>query len=126
MRNELQKRSGAKDGAQPLWRRWLTLACLLVVGFATSAQAVHVHGQVLPHEQHQVSLPADASQLPGSEAGCQLCVGMHSAMVAPASVPVVVAVVERQVQFVALEERAPETQWHYAMFSRPPPVLETR
>ncbi len=125
MRTNFQRRRGAKDGAQPLWRRWLALACLLVVGFASSAQAVHVHGQILPHEQHQVGVPADASQLPGSEASCPLCVAMHSAMPVLSAVPATYWVVEMQARVAVAEDRAPETQWHYAMFSRPPPAVES-
>jgi len=124
-RDKFQFRRGAVDGVQPLWRRWFAVACLVLVGFVSSAQAVHVHGQFMPHQEQQVSAVVADSQLPGSEASCPLCVAMHSTMPATAAVPATQMVVEKQVVPGAVVERVPETQWHYAMFSRPPPAVET-
>jgi hypothetical protein len=101
--------------------RALALACLLVVSVASSAQAVHAHGRWLLQQQAQADAPADASQVPGGETHCLLCLAMHSAL------PVQVRV--EPVQLVLVEQLppttagfAPETVWHFARFSRPPPV----
>ena len=120
MKHRNQLRSGI--GAQPLWQRVLAIACLLLVGFASSAQAVHVHGQWLPDSHVHASAAADASQLPGSEADCPLCVAMHSAMPATIAVPTTALVADETARVSLVAERVPETQWHYAGFSRPPPV----
>jgi hypothetical protein len=122
--NRLQTRRGMVDDAQPLWRRWLAVACLLVVGFASSAQAVHVHGEFLPHHETRASAAVDASQLPGSEASCLLCVAMHSAMPVSAVAPATEIVAEKRAVVVAAVDRLPDTAWHFAMFSRPPPAVE--
>jgi len=112
---------GAGAASQPLWLRMLALACVLLVGIASSAQAVHIHGDLLPHHDAQVQQSVDASQLPGSEASCPLCVAMHSAL------PVSSHVAETRLVLVvctvaAVEDRLPVSQWHFANFSRPPPV----
>jgi hypothetical protein len=99
----------------------LAFACLLLVAGASSVQAVHIHGQWLPKNAAQVGAPADASQLPGGEDHCPLCVAMHSALPVTAHVePARLVLVECKV--VLGVDRAPETAWHFAMFSRPPPV----
>lgn len=105
--------------------RVVALACLLLVGAASSAQAIHIHGRWLPDNAAKVSTSADASQLPGGEDRCQLCQTMHSTGL-PVSVrvePVRLVLVEtRPTQVV---DKTPDSQWHFAMFSRPPPVVET-
>jgi hypothetical protein len=104
--------------------RLLALACLLLVSVASSAQAAHIHGQWLPDHAQKAGAPADASQLPGGEEHCSLCVAMHSALpVAQRVAPVHLLVSETRV--VTAEDRAPDALWHFALFSRPPPVLET-
>jgi len=99
----------------------LATACLLLVGFASSAQVVHIHGDWLPHHAAQVGSAADASQLPGGEEHCPLCVAMHSALpVATKTVATTLVLVECRLAMVA--DRLPSSQWHFAMFSRPPPA----
>jgi hypothetical protein len=102
--------------------RLLAFACLLFVGVVGSVQAVHIHGKWLPRNAALAGAPADASQLPGGEERCPLCVAMHSTLpVSNRIQPVrLVAVVCRPLPAV---QRAPEAQWHFAMFSRPPPAL---
>jgi hypothetical protein len=100
----------------------LAAACVLLVGMASSAQVTHIHGQWLPEHAQKAAAPADASQLPGGEEHCPLCVAMHSALpvalqVAPAQMVVVVC------RLASLVDRVPATQWHFAMFSRPPPAV---
>jgi hypothetical protein len=112
---------GAVEHAHPLWLRVLTFACLLLVVGASSVQAIHIHGEWLPQNAvHAGSLP-DGSQVPGGEEHCPLCVVMHSALPVAAHVDVLrLVLVECKV--VQAVNHAPETLWHYAMFSRPPPV----
>jgi len=112
---------GVGEQAHPLWLRVLTFACLLLMVGASSAQAIHIHGQWLPQSAvHAGSLP-DGSQEPGGEEHCPLCMVMHSALPVAMHVDVLqlVLVECKPVQAV---NHAPETLWHYAMFSRPPPV----
>ena len=112
---------GAGEQAHPLWMRVLTLACLLLVVGASSVQAIHIHGEWLPQNAiHAGSLP-NGSQAPGGEEHCPLCVAMHSALpVAAHANTFLLTLVE--CKLVQALNHAPETQWHYAMFSRPPPV----
>ena len=100
----------------------MAFACLLLVAGASSVQAVHLHGQWLPHQAAQVEAAADGSQLPGGEDRCPLCVAMHSALPVRAHVePTRLVVMEcRLAQGV---DHAPAAAWHFAMFSRPPPVV---
>lgn len=120
---QLQQRlkRGGVERTYPLWLRLLTLACLLLVVGASTVDAVHIHGEWLPHHSSQVGAAADGSQLPGED-NCPLCVAMHSAlpMVARVGAVRVVLVDCKLAQGV---DRAPETMWHFAMFSRPPPVM---
>ena len=103
------------------WMRVLAVVCVLFVGFAGSVEVVHIHGQWLPHQDVQVGAPADASQLPGGEEHCPLCAAMHSTLpVAIRLEPVRLVLVE--CKLVQVVDRTPETVWHFAMFSRPPPV----
>jgi hypothetical protein len=100
----------------------IALACLLLVGAVSTVQAVHVHGEMLPHVSAQVASGANASDLPGGEEHCPLCVAMHSALPVSMRVePVRTLLVECRLAQVV--DRAPDSQWHFAMFSRPPPVV---
>jgi hypothetical protein len=112
---------GVVEQAHPLWLRVITFACLLLMVGASSAQAIHIHGQWLPQSAvHAGSVP-DGSHEPGGEEHCPLCMVMHSALPAAMHADMVqlVLVECKPVQAV---DHAPETLWHYAMFSRPPPV----
>jgi hypothetical protein len=122
MTKRLQLRSN--EHAKPMWLRILALSCVLLVGVASSVQAVHIHGQWLPESAAKAAAPADASQLPGGEEHCPLCIAMHSALPVSASMqPVRMVLIEfRLVQFV---DHAPDAAWHFALFSRPPPPVET-
>ncbi len=101
--------------------RWLTYACLLLVVVASSVQAIHIHGEWLPQSAvHAGSLP-DGSQTPGGEEHCPLCTAMHSALPVAAHVELLQLVLV-ECKAVQAVNHAPETLWHFAMFSRPPPV----
>ena len=119
MSKRIQRGAGA--ASQPLWLRMLALACVLLVGIASSAQAVHIHGDLLPHHDAQVQQSVDASQLPGSEASCPLCVAMHSALPVSATTADTTLVLV-QVTMPTVQDRLPNSLWHFANFSRPPPV----
>ena len=119
MKRRIQR--GDVEHTYPLWLRVLAFACLLLVAGASTVEAVHVHGEWLPHHAAQVGAAADGSQLPGGEEHCPLCVAMHSALpvaahVAPARLEMV------QCRLAQAVDRASESTWHFAMFSRPPPV----
>jgi hypothetical protein len=101
--------------------RLLALACLLLVSAVSFAQAAHIHGQWLPDRQQKASMQTDASQLPGGEERCSLCVAMHSALPVTLQVePAQTVVMESRP--VPTLDRAPDSMWHFAMFSRPPPA----
>ena len=95
--------------------------CLLLVAFSGSAQAVHVHGQWLPHQDKQIGMAVDASQTP-AEAGCLLCVAMHSTLPVAAAVPSTQMVADKAIKVTAAVDRVPDEAWHFARFSRPPPA----
>ena len=107
--------------AQPVWLRRVALLCLLLAAFSSTAQAVHMHGQWLPHQQSQVSMAVDASQAP-SEAACPICVAMHSALPVAAAMPATELVADKPIRVAAAADHVPDEAWHYARFSRPPPV----
>ena len=122
--NFLTKRlqPGAKDYAPPFWLRLVASLCLLLVVGASSAQAAHMHGKLLPNQAAQAGAAADLSQVPGGEDGCPLCMAMHSALPSVMTLqPLQLVLVECPV--AAAVEHARSAQWHFAMFSRPPPVL---
>lgn len=113
----------AAEHAYPLWLRVLTLACLLLVAGASTVDAVHIHGQWLPHHAAQAGAAADGSQMP-SEDNCPLCVAMHSALPVSAELgPVQMLLVAGSL--VQGSDRAAESSWQFAMFSRPPPAAES-
>lgn len=117
-----QLQSGTNGHAQSLWLRVLASLCLLLVVGASSAQATHIHGKLLPNQAAQVGAAADISQLPGGEERCPLCVAMHSALPAAVSLqPVQLVLVECSV--AAAVKHSHDSPWHFAMFSRPPPVV---
>lgn len=111
-----------QPATQPTWLRSASLLCLLLVALSGTAQAVHTHGQWLPHQQTQFDVATDASQVP-SEAACPLCVAMHSALPATAAAPATEIVADKLLRAAASADRAPDEAWHFARFSRPPPVL---
>jgi len=108
--------------SHPLWLRWVAAVCLLFAGVASSAETVHIHGDWLPHHAAQVGAPADATQGPGGEEHCPLCIGMHSVLpVAERVAATTMVLVECKLPTVV--DRLPSSQWHFALFSRPPPVF---
>jgi hypothetical protein len=104
--------------------RAFAAVCLLFVALASSVEAVHIHGEWLPHHAAHVEQKAPGSSLPGGEEKCPLCVGMHSALpVTERAAPVTITLV--LARSVTMTDRMPEIVWHYAGFSRPPPVVNS-
>jgi hypothetical protein len=103
--------------------RSLTFAFLLLLSWVSTIQAVHIHGQWLPNNAAMAGAPADASQVPGGEEHCPLCVAMHSTLPVSSGVqPLRLVVVDcHPLQGAG---RVHEAQRHFAMFSRPPPAVE--
>jgi hypothetical protein len=99
----------------------LAFACLALVVGASSVQAIHIHGQWLPQKAIRAAAPPSGAQVPGGEEHCPLCMAMHSALPVSAHVQVI-RLVMVECKVLQAVSHAPETQWHYAMFSRPPPV----
>ena len=95
----------------------------LVILFAVSTgQASHIHGDWLPHSDTQVTSTISGQQVPGGEAGCPICVAMHSA--SPSQVATYrsdLSLMELRVAVFAEERRS--SVWHFDLFSRPPPSL---
>ncbi len=83
---------------------------------------MHVHGDWLPHHDAQVAAQVDGAQVAGDEAGCPLCVAMHSALIARS---VLQATVQVPVTSAAVEviSRGSSPDWHFILFSRPPPKV---
>jgi len=112
---------GVVEHAHPLWLRVLAYACLLLVVGATSFQAIHIHGEWLPQNATHAGSQSDGSQAPGGEEHCPLCMAMHSALPVAAHVDVVLLTLVECKAVQALDHST-QTLWHFAMFSRPPPV----
>ena len=95
---------------------------VLVVGSVSTLEAAHIHGEWLPGKTATLKSPALSSQGQGEER-CPLCVAMHSAL--PVSRQVAPEPLEEVAQAFAVHPvDASQRQWSFAMFSRPPPVVE--
>ncbi len=116
------RQRGAVPSSHPFGLRAVALACLLLFGLASSVQTVHIHGDWLPDSAAKVAVPADASQLPGGEEHCPLCVAMHSTLPV-AERTVAEPLVMLDAVFAPEAVHAPDATWHFALYSRPPPVL---
>jgi hypothetical protein len=111
---------GIGAGTQPRWVRAVALFCVLLTGAIGVAQAAHMHGEWLPKHAAQVASSSAQSGAAGEES-CPLCIAMHSALPVSGFTAVIHAIVsERHV--AAFTGHTPETPWHFAAFSRPPPA----
>lgn len=114
----------ASRPAHTLWVRMLAVVCALLIGVASTAQAAHTHGELLPKNAPYAKSPLTASQLPPNEASCPLCVAMHSALpsaIASGTNAVAVAV---RVDVGAVDHVVP-LERHFARFGRPPPATRS-
>lgn len=102
------------------WTRAVGIVCLLWILIASSAQAVHVHGGLRCDAPARFTA-AHGPQIPAEEC-CPLCIAMHSAF--PAAVQshsgLLLLLGERHRS--SITSRAPDQLWHFAGFSRPPPL----
>ena len=107
---------------QPLWLRCFAAFCLLLLSVASTAQAAHVHSRWADHTKAIAHSSTLDSQSENGEEHCQLCQAMHSAQ--PVTSTLVPLTAQRVVQLLAAELtiRSANSQWLFAMFSRPPPV----
>ena len=107
--------------AQPFWLRFLAFAAMLLLSLSSVAQAAHVHGDWLPHHESQVKVADSGTALTGDEAGCPLCVAMHSALaVERTTLPAHMVTLRLLDQAAA--DRMVVGELHFTMFSRPPPA----
>lgn len=112
---------GWNTAAQPCWRRWVAVLCLLVVTLVATAQAVHAHGGWALGHHVAAQQPGPAVPIAADDGHCPLCVAMHSAQ------PVAThrtsgADTHFAHRLAESTLRAHETRWHFARFSRPPPL----
>ena len=113
--------SATASHVQPLWLRVMTFAAMLLLLVGSMAQAAHVHGDWLPHHESQVKVADSGSALTGDEAGCPLCVAMHSAL-AVERADFHADVVTLRLVDQAAADRLVCGELHFTMFSRPPPA----
>lgn len=103
-----------------LWLRWVTFAGILLILLASTAQASHIHSDWLPHQPGQLEAQADGASLPGSEAACPLCVGMHSALTSSQGSGAIGEAPTEQRFFTSVTYDGLGEQY-FQLFSRPPP-----
>ena len=113
---------GTAGHAYPSWLRAIGLFCVVLFSVLSGVQVAHVHGEFLPHHTAQLGAPADASQIP--EDSCPLCMAMHTALPAIASVTPVILCVDQFKQDIFVD-RVPTIDWHFPTFSRPPPPAKS-
>lgn len=111
----------APQSGHPAWLRCVALFCAVIFAVASTAQAAHIHGIGLWSGTHKVQSPDGGSKPPADEEHCPLCVAAHWALpanltVAPAPM-LAMAVLPRQ-----CTELHAHSAWHFARFSRPPPM----
>ena len=103
------------------WTRAVGIVCLLWILIASSAQAVHVHGGLRSDASAKITA-AHGSQNPVGEECCPLCIAMHSAFPATVQSHSGALLLSRECPPSKVSNRAPEQLWHFAGFSRPPPL----
>lgn len=115
MRNLLQP--GLFSSQKPLWLRWITVLCILLIAVMATAQVCHSHD---PSAQQAGS----HRSAPGPDT-CPLCVAMHSAL--PATLQ---ATPEPFLHLQTLDSTAADAErlfrWRFQLASRPPPADATR
>jgi hypothetical protein len=94
--------------------------CVFLVAGAGIAQAAHIHGDWLPHNAPQLAAsPPQGGAVP--EDSCPLCMAMHSALPVSGLVVLLIALL-LEINLALVAGRKPDTPWHFAAFSRPPPL----
>ena len=117
-----QSQPAAFRTAHPLWMRLVAGLSLLLLLFASSAQANHLHGARLLGPRFQVATHSDSSPWPGDEASCTLCVAMHSAL--PSGTQVHAGLLQASgCPLASFTDRVALRLLQFSLFSRPPPAL---
>lgn len=103
--------------------RGLALACVVLALAASCIQAVHTHGELAPRHSARLGPAIDASQMPGGEEGCLLCIAMHSALPVASGFSSLSAVV-CAFALTLPTGHIPAIHQDFALFGRPPPRSE--
>ena len=104
----------------PVWLRLLACVCLLLVILMSTAQVCHTHGVATARQGSGQHIPA--SNNPGPEDHCPLCVAMHSALPTGIHVAPEPMMLVRALDSVAADAER-KFRWRFEMASRPPPTL---
>jgi hypothetical protein len=104
---------GRHSSQKPLWLRWVTVFCIVLIAVMTTVQVCHTHTPALQEQGTHQGTPAPDH--------CPLCMAMHSAMpVTPQAAP------EPVLHMQALDSTAADAErlfrWRFQLASRPPPV----
>jgi hypothetical protein len=112
------KSKAPKTFSQPMTlRNWVGL---LAVFLGLLGQTLHTHAltSVTSKADRHAVIAATASDVDT----CPLCVAMHSTLLVADAVPSLHTMADKQLLITAAADLVPDQAWHYARFSRPPPV----
>ena len=102
-----------------LWVRGFVLLFALAFGVVTTAEAAHLHRPA--GQGHHLQGPAAGMQSADGEEHCPLCVAGHPALPAPMHIAPSPMSISERVAGVP-PGGGVSASWHFARFSRPPPV----
>ena len=111
-----------QDRLPSTWTRLRTLFSLLLLLFASAAQATHLHVALARSSTHAGFDKANAVDNVSTDASCPLCVSLHSALPADARNGTLAMLFTADVA-VAWRSRSVPSDHLFALFSRPPPSL---
>ena len=99
------------------WRNWVGV---LAIFLGLLGQTLHTHAltSVSSGTKNHAVLTASASDVDT----CPLCVAMHSTLPVADAVPSNEMLADEPMRVPAMADRVPDQAWHFARFSRPPPV----
>jgi hypothetical protein len=100
------------------WRNWVGV---LAVFFGLLGQTLHTHAltSVSSVAKDHAVVTASAQDVDT----CPLCVAMHSTLPVADAVPSNVMVADEPSLVADATNHVPDQAWHFARFSRPPPVV---
>ena len=95
---------------------------VLVVFLGLLGQTLHTHAltSVSSRTKDHAALTASASD----SDTCPLCVAMHSTLPVSDAAPLPAIVIYKPLLSATESDHVPDDAWHFARFSRPPPVVE--
>jgi hypothetical protein len=99
------------------WRNWVGV---LAVFLGLLGQTLHTHAvtSVSSGAKDHAVISASASDVDT----CPLCVAMHSTLPVADAVPLPAILVYKPLLAAGATSHVPDDAWHFARFSRPPPV----